>query len=290
LAELNGRPKKSESLAGLIGAVRLLRRNFGKVHVNFGQPVPLAELLDARHPSWREDEFDVQAPWLRQAVDATATTLAADINAVAVVNPVNLVALTLLSTPKHAADLRCWRARSSTSSTCSPIRPGPKHRPLPQPAEAVIDYVIGLDMVQRHAHPLGDMVRADEAQAALLAYFRNNVLHLLALPALLACLVSHNQSLTRQRARQAIHGIYGLLGADLFLPWRDVRTGCGDRSRRGFAAGRGLILVEDGGSCARRRPTARPARSCASLARSSAPRWSASSSRWRCCSTAAAAS
>ena len=86
--------------------MRVLRRNYGKVHVNFGQPVALAELLDARHPSWREDEFDVQAPWLRQAVDATARTLAADINAVAVVNPVNLVALTLLSTPKHAADLR----------------------------------------------------------------------------------------------------------------------------------------------------------------------------------------
>ena len=247
LAELNGRPKKSESLAGLIGAVRLLRRNFGKVHVNFGQPVALAEFLDARHPSWREDEFDVQAPWLRRAVVATANALAGDINAVAVVNQVNLVALTLLSTPKHAADLRllarqiehvqCILAESPWADTIVPCD---------QPAEAVIDYVIGLDMVQRHVHPLGDMVRADETQAALLAYFRNNVLHLLALPALLACLVSHNQSLTRQRARQAIHGIYGLLGADLFLPWQGeeldrVIDRAEDTLRR-----RGLILTDDG--------------------------------------------
>jgi glycerol-3-phosphate O-acyltransferase len=63
------------------------------------------------------------------------------------------------------------------------------------------------------------MFRATEQQAALLAYFRNNVLHLLALPALLACLVSHNQVLTRQRAKEAIAGIYGLLRAELFLPW-----------------------------------------------------------------------
>jgi glycerol-3-phosphate O-acyltransferase len=248
LAELNGRPKKSESLTGLIGAVRVLRRNYGKVHVNFGQPVALAELLDARHPSWREDEFDVQAPWLRQAVDATARTLAADINAVAVVNPVNLVALTLLSTPKHAADLRllCRQiehvqqllAESPWAETIVHCR---------QPAEAVIDYVIGLDMVRRHAHPLGDMVCADETQAALMAYFRNNVLHLLALPALLACLVSHNQSLTRQRARQAIHGIYGLLGADLFLPWRDEALDAVIDRAEASLRGRGLILVEDDG-------------------------------------------
>ncbi|MCX7145139.1 MAG: hypothetical protein NT042_02800, partial [Sulfuritalea sp.] len=34
-----------------------------------------------------------------------------------------------------------------------------------------------------------------------------------------ACLVSHNQVLTRQRAKEAIKGIYGLLRAELFLPW-----------------------------------------------------------------------
>ena len=57
---------------------------------------------------------------------------------------------------------------------------------------------------------VSDMMRGD---------FTNNILHLLALPALLACLVSHNRQLSRQRAREAIRGIYGLLRAELFLPW-----------------------------------------------------------------------
>ncbi len=254
LAELNGRPKKSESLTGLIGAVRLLRRNFGKVHVNFGTPVPLAEFLDSRHPSWREDPFDVQAPWLRRAVDATATTLARDINAVAVVNPVNLVALTLLSTPKHAADLQLLARQIGHVQALLADSPwAASIVPCDVAADDVIDYVIGLDMIQRHAHPLGDMVRADEVQAALLAYFRNNVLHLLALPALLACLISHNQSLSRERAREAIRGIYGLLGADLFLPWQGdeldaVIDGAESSLRR-----RGLIL-DDGGEILRAPP------------------------------------
>jgi glycerol-3-phosphate O-acyltransferase len=55
IAELHGRPKKSESLLGLIRAARLLKRNFGRVHVNFGPPLALAEFLDAHHPDWRND-------------------------------------------------------------------------------------------------------------------------------------------------------------------------------------------------------------------------------------------
>jgi glycerol-3-phosphate O-acyltransferase len=106
IAELHGRPKKSESLFDLVAAARLLRRNFGQAHVNFGPPLALEEFLDRQHPAWREEAFDTQAPWLRGAVDATAMQLARSINAHAVVNPVNLVALTLLSTPKHAADRR----------------------------------------------------------------------------------------------------------------------------------------------------------------------------------------
>jgi glycerol-3-phosphate O-acyltransferase len=220
LAELKGRPKKSESLTGLLSAARLLKRNFGKLHVNFGPPLALADILDAQHPAWREESFDAQAPWLREAVDVTATTLARSINALVVMNPVNLLALTLLSTPNHAADIRLLQKQidhvryllTETSYAESVVR-------CDLPAGEVIDYVRRLDMVEIHPHPLGDMIRASQQQAALLAYFRNNVLHLFALPALLACLVSHNQLLTRQRAKEAIRGIYGLLRAELFLPW-----------------------------------------------------------------------
>jgi hypothetical protein len=52
IAEMHGRPKKSESLLGLLRAARLLKRNFGRVHVNFGPPLALAGFLDAHHPDW----------------------------------------------------------------------------------------------------------------------------------------------------------------------------------------------------------------------------------------------
>jgi glycerol-3-phosphate O-acyltransferase len=246
LAELHGRPKQSESLADLVAAARLLKRNFGKVHVNFGPPLVLAEFLDAQHPAWRQERFEAQAPWLRAAVEATATALARRINALAVVNPVNLLALTLLSTPKHAADLRLLQKQIEHVQYLL------RHTPYAGsivtcelPAAEVIDHVRRLDLVQCHAHPLGDMIGADEQQAALLAYFRNNVLHLLALPALLACLVSHNQVLTRQRARQAIKGIYGLLRAELFLPWESHELDALIDGAEAALTRRGLIVGAD---------------------------------------------
>jgi glycerol-3-phosphate O-acyltransferase len=243
LDELHGRPKQSESLTGLLAAARLLKRNFGKVHVNFGPPLALAEFLDTQHPAWRDESFDAKAPWLRGAVEATATALARRINDQAVVTPVNLLALTLLSTPKHAADLRLLQKQiEHVQYLLAETAWGESIVPCELPAAEVIDYVRRLDLVQCHPHPLGDIVRADEQQAALLAYFRNNVLHLFALPALLACLLSHNQRLSRQRAREAIKGIYGLLRAELFLPWEaDELDAVIDRTEAALSS-RGLIL------------------------------------------------
>lgn len=243
LAELHGRPKKAESLIGLLGAVRLLKRNFGKVYVNFGPPLALAEFLDAHHPAWREESVEAQSLWVRGAVDATATALARSINAIAVVNPVSLLALTLLSTPKHAADVRLLQTQIEHVQFL--LGESPYAKSIVQCRVAaceVIDYVRRLDLVECYPHPLGDMVRASEQQAALLAYFRNNVLHLLALPSLLACLVSHNQVLTRQRAKEAITGIYGLLRAELFLPWpEDELDAVIDKAEEALCQ-RGLIL------------------------------------------------
>ena len=59
-----------------------------------------------------------------------------------------------------------------------------------------------------------------EGQAALLAYFRNNVLHLFALPALVACLLSHNPRLAERRIEAAVSGLYGLLRTELTLRWQ----------------------------------------------------------------------
>ncbi|MDQ5906309.1 MAG: glycerol-3-phosphate O-acyltransferase [Pseudomonadota bacterium] len=76
-----------------------------------------------------------------------------------------------------------------------------------------------LGIVERIAHPLGDLLRVPEAQVPLLGYFRNNVLHLFVLPALIACLLGNIRNVDATRLLGAVRGIQRLMGAELFLRW-----------------------------------------------------------------------
>ena len=80
-------------------------------------------------------------------------------------------------------------------------------------------YVERLGIVERIPHPQGDLIRLVEDESSLLAYFSNNGLHLFTLPALIACLMSHNKPLGMQQIIDAVAGIYGLLEKELFLRW-----------------------------------------------------------------------
>jgi glycerol-3-phosphate O-acyltransferase len=218
VGELEGKPKQGESLWSLLGAVRQIKREFGKVHVNFGQPLALGEFLDQARPGWAAEAAEPRADWLREATRHAAAELAQRINEAAVVNPINLVALALLATPKHTADEHMLRRQIRHSQAILVEAPYSPHVvPCAASAEEIIAYAARLGMIERVPHPLGDLIRVPEEQAALLAYFRNNVLHLFALPALIARLLFHNRRLDGARAAEAVAGIYGLLRAELFL-------------------------------------------------------------------------
>lgn len=255
LKELDGKPKKSESLLGLLRAVRVLRKRYGKVHVNFGTPLSLEEFLDSQQANWRDEPFDRKAPWIRQAVDETSKQLARQINAAAVVNPINLIALTLLSTPKHTADVRLLQRQiEHVQFLLSEVPYSPLIVPCTMTPAEIIAYAQRLDLLESKPHALGDLVLATKQQATLLAYFRNNVLHLLALPALLACLVSHNRYLQRERAKNAIQGIYGLLKAELYLPWEPAELDALIDRAEAALLQRGLILCDSGSNVLRAPP------------------------------------
>jgi glycerol-3-phosphate O-acyltransferase len=218
LNELAGKPKRKESLWTLLGTLRELKRDFGKVHVNFGRPLPLAEFFDGAHPGWVGETEEQRAAWLRDATTAAARELSRRINEAAVVNPINLVALAILATPKHAGDMETMQRMIALYQALLERAP---YSPLTvfcqEPPAAVIEQARRLGVVERVSHPLGDLLRVPEGESPLLAYFRNNVLHLVAMPALLACLLTHNPRLDVWRAASAIGRLLALVQAELFL-------------------------------------------------------------------------
>ncbi|MES2296137.1 MAG: glycerol-3-phosphate 1-O-acyltransferase PlsB [Pseudomonadota bacterium] len=224
VGELMGRPKKKESLLDLLLTVRELKKNFGKVHVNFGEPIKLADILGAHNPDWRSapHEPDVRPPWVVAGVEQLMRQIAVNINGAAVINPVNLVSLVLLGTPRHAMDARQLERQLDACRQLALALPYSARTQLSAlDGAAMIAYCEQLKLLQRQAHPLGDILHFYPDDAVLSTYARNNILHLYALPALIAFLVSHNALMRRPQLLRLAHTVYPFLRAELFLRWSE---------------------------------------------------------------------
>ena len=73
--------------------------------------------------------------------------------------------------------------------------------------------------IRRVSHPLGDVLVADDEQAVLLSYFRNNVLHLNAAAAWISCCFLNNRRMSRASVLRLGRIIYPFIQGELFLPW-----------------------------------------------------------------------
>jgi glycerol-3-phosphate O-acyltransferase len=223
LDELAGRPKQKESVWALLrAAVGVLRKRYGRVAVSFGEPILLDDILNQHVPDWRERAVgeDERPKWLGEAMDDLAQRIQVNINRSADVNPVNLLALTLLSMPKHAmneSDLLEQLALAKRLLAAIPYsdRVTVTHM---EPFQ-IVDYGESINILQRTAHPLGDVLWMDDDTAVLQTYYRNNVLHLFTAPAWVACCFQNNRRMSRAGVLRLGRNLYPFLQNELFLPW-----------------------------------------------------------------------
>jgi len=222
IGELSGKPKEKESVFGLLRTLRKLKERFGKVHVNLGEPIALAELLDRHSCDWRtlKVEDDTRVPWVSRAVDELAATVMRNINSAAAVTPIGLLAMTLLATPRQAlpeADL--LRQIDFYRALLQGFAYSDRVTITPMPSAEIVTYGISMQVVSRQAHKLGDIVRMSDQSAVLATYYRNNILHLFAMPALVACVFSGNARVRTEDMQRLAWRIYPYIAAELFLRW-----------------------------------------------------------------------
>ena len=222
ISELGGAQKQKESLFGLIRSVKSLRENFGKVYVNIGEPIPLVPMLDAANPDWRKagsDELE-RPPWVGDVIDELGDAIMDGINAAAAVTPISLLASALLATPKQSmGELELHRQLALSLNLLSRFRYS-NSVTLPDWApEDIVDHGERLNVIKRTAHPLGDVVSMSEHEAVLMTYFRNNVQHLLAIPASIACCFIQGRRLEHSELQRLIRLIYPFMKAELRLKW-----------------------------------------------------------------------
>jgi glycerol-3-phosphate O-acyltransferase len=225
LDELSGKPKDKESVWSLLwGIPQVLRQNYGQVVVNFGEPIALADVLAERATGWDGEPLDDEdrPDWLSDTVDAIAEKIQVNVNRAADVNPINLLALALLSTPKHAmgeSDLLAQIALSKVLLADVPY--SDLVTVTPHAPEEIVAHGEEIAVLQRTAHPLGDVLSVDDDNAVLLSYFRNNVVHLFTASAWIACCFLHNRRMARNSVVRIGRSMYPFLQGELFLPWSE---------------------------------------------------------------------
>jgi glycerol-3-phosphate O-acyltransferase len=222
ISELGGGEKKSESLFGLIRSMKSLRENFGSVYVNIAEPIDLEPFLEAADPDWRETAVgkEEKPKWINEVVDDLGAEIMIGINSAAAVTPISLLAYVLLATPKQkigAAELESQldlslelmsRFRYSDLVTVPDLTPA-----------EIVAYGEKLDVISRTSHPMGDIIDMPEQTAVLMTYFRNNILHLLAVPASVACCFIQGQQLELAEIQRLIRLIYRFMQKELTLKW-----------------------------------------------------------------------
>ena len=222
LSELSGRPKRKESIGDLLRATRVLREKFGRVHVNLGEPIHLDALLERHADDWRTHQRDDEgrAPWVAPVVDELAQRIMRNINAAAAVTPVNLLALVLLAMPRKAmavADLE--RQVDLCLGLLREAPYDPRTTVSATTGAEVIAYGDAMRLLQRHPHPLGELVQLREEVAVLTTYYRNNIQHLFALPSLIACAFIANPVVPTADIQRLAWRVYPYVAAELFLKW-----------------------------------------------------------------------
>jgi glycerol-3-phosphate O-acyltransferase len=222
IGELSGKPKEKESLLGLLRGLKVLRQRYGHVALNFGEPIELNPLLDAAASDWRESTAhpDAKPEWLGRVVDDLAERIQININRAADVNPINLLALALLATPKHAMAENDLLAQLELMKALLEELPYSDRVTLTSMDPAgIIAYGEQMGWIRRVRHPLGDVLVTEDEQAVLLSYFRNNVLHLTATAAWVACCFLNNRRMSRASVLRLGRIIYPFIQGELFLPW-----------------------------------------------------------------------
>lgn len=255
-AELSGEDKKSETFVNSVRSILSIRGNFGKVAANFGRPILLDDVLDQEQSTWREDAYDdAERPdWVRSSVGSVSGLIASHINQAAAVNAVTLISTVLLATPKQGMDERellkmIAMYRDIIASTAYSDRLVVTQETGPEQ----IARVESLKMLNRHEHELGDILYLGPKHSVSLTYYRNNILHLMALPSVIACCFINKRTLPEKDITQLITMVYPFLQSELFLPWKKEELAGAIRNVLDVMCEQGLLERRDADACYSRR-------------------------------------
>ncbi len=220
--ELNGQKKEKESVWQLFNIFKRFKY-YGRGYVNFGEPITLPTFLRDHVENWR-DCINIPSgekpAWLYDTVNNLSDEIIMHLNAAAAINGFNLSALAILSSQKHKLSLNkiselinfyIMILKNSNFNVEVPDVPGSIL--LKQALELHPFHVKTIDNIQ-YAVP-------SSKQIIYLTYFRNNILHFFALPALIITIVMVHKQINYEDIVTHTRNVFYFLRHELYCPVKE---------------------------------------------------------------------
>ncbi|WP_105736112.1 glycerol-3-phosphate 1-O-acyltransferase PlsB [Cronobacter dublinensis] len=246
--ELRGATKEKESLLQMLRGLSKLR-NLGQGYVNFGEPLPLITFLNQHVPEWRDaiDPIEAVRPaWLTPTVNEIAAQLMVRINNAGAANAMNLCCTALLASRQRSLT----REQLTEQLECyvSLLRNVPYASDATVPDATVtqlIEHALQMNKFEVEKDTIGDIIILPREQAVLMTYYRNNIMHMLVLPSLIAAIVTQHRRISREAVQQQVELLFPMLKAELFLRWEKEEVAAVVDALINELARQGLILADD---------------------------------------------
>lgn len=220
LKELKGSDKKKESLFQVFSTVRKLK-NYGTGFLNFGEPIQLNGYLDKQVPQWRdpqEAEQDKKPSWLTPTVNHLANDIMLRINQSAAVSGMSLVALCLLSAKKRA--MGETELVQAIDDYLALLKTAPYSDMVSMPevsGQEILEATLKLSKISVSKDSFGRIFTLERRNAVALTYYRNNILHLFALPGMISAIVFAHNGMEKAKVLALMAQLYPLLRKELFI-------------------------------------------------------------------------
>ncbi len=246
--ELRGKHKEKENAGLVLRTIRKLR-NFGQGYVNFGEPIPVNQYLNEHAPEWTKDIDPMggsKPQWLTPVVNGLATKMMTNINDAAAANALTLCATALLASRQRALSRDSLVEQIECYLSLLKNVPYSSTYTMPsEDAEALVKHAESLDKFVIDADSMGEIVSLDRNQSILMTYYRNNIIHLFAIPALIAQMLVRRQKLSLEQIKVNVAQIYPFLKQELFLSIEESRLDEVVEAYVTELANQGLISITD---------------------------------------------
>ncbi|WP_371194302.1 glycerol-3-phosphate 1-O-acyltransferase PlsB [Glaciecola sp. SC05] len=219
MKELKGKSKKKESPTQVFSAIRKLK-NYGHGFVNFGEPIQLSNFLDESVSDWREQKAldDKKPKWLTPVVNSLADKIMTRINRAAALNGSAMVALCLLSSKTQIVSKKALVESINDYLQLFTQVKFSQDSTLPdEPADALVDRTLALNRFEQSQDTYGSMVSPKDDNGLLLTFYRNNILHMFAIPGLVMTAVFAHKQLEKSELISLVQTLYPLLKREFFL-------------------------------------------------------------------------